>query len=149
MKGQSMNKRKESSWRLNRYDDIQKVYNFLQENKDVLNQIQETTKIPRPTLYRIANSDLSKLKNVKWKSINTLAKLADKEYIDSVLGDRPEVVSKTISFLIDERITGNDELAIKLRKIIKSDPLVMDQIAQTINKSTNQKYSQESTDSGN
>ena len=80
---------------------------------------------------------MTKLKNIKWESINTLAKLSDEKYVDKTLGDRPEVVAKTIGLLVDERITGNDELAIALRKIIKSDPLIMATIAELIAKRTN------------
>lgn len=137
IKGQNMNKENNLSWRLDRYNNIQKVYEFLKENRNELNQIQEITEIPRPTLYRITNADMTKLKNIKWESINTLAKLSDEKYVDKTLGDRPEVVTKTIGLLVDERITGNDELAIALRKIIKSDPLIMATIAELIAKRTN------------
>ena len=137
IKGQNMNKENNLSWRLDRYNNIQKVYEFLKENRNELNQIQEITEIPRPTLYRITNADMTKLKNIKWESINKLAKLSDEKYVDKILGDRPEVVAKTIGLLVDERITGNDELAIALRKIIKSDPLIMATIAELIAKRPN------------
>lgn len=128
-----MSKREKLSWRMKRYNDLSKVSDFLKDNDQLtLSQMQEITKIPKVTISRLANADKKKLQNAKWENINKLAQLSDKTYIEEIMGDRPEIITKAIDLLIDERIVGDDNLANTLKEIIKSDPLAIAEIAKKL-----------------